>query len=64
MEDDKITPEAARAVLNAEKTNREAACMIEIQAALDKYRCDLAGAPAFTADGRVTVQVRVTARPG
>lgn len=60
---EEITLEAARAAIRADKQNREAACLAEVQAVLDKHNCDLAGIPVFTPDGRITVQVRVTAKP-
>lgn len=61
---EEITLEAAQAAIRADKQKREAACLTEVQAALDKYNCDLVGIPTLTLDGRITVQqVRVTAKP-
>ena len=58
----KVTPELAQRILKAECERREADCLAEVQAVLDKHRCDLIGRPDFTPDGRVVVRVQVMAR--
>ncbi len=55
----------ARALLLAEKKARADACWAEMQALLEKHRCDLAAVPVFVPGGgtfAAAVQIRVSAR--
>lgn len=51
-----ITPEAAKAALEAERDERKHACQAEIQAVLEKYRCGLDVA-VLIRSGEVSTQI-------
>jgi hypothetical protein len=49
MTDKKPTADEIKQMIQADKTEREAACLAEVQAALEKYNCTLV--PVFFARG-------------
>lgn len=56
-----VTVEAARQALQDAVTTRAVACQAEINAALEKYQCELYGQPIIAADG--TLRANVILRP-
>ena len=56
-----VTADEARRLLEQDKRQRAEACLREIQAALERHRCQLQAVPGLTPDGRVVAQVTVTA---
>ena len=59
---DDMTMQAAQALLDADKQQRSDAASAAIHAILEQYKCDLVPLPQITADGRISVTVRVVAR--
>lgn len=54
-----LTPEEAKAVLEQERQNRANRCAVEVNAALEKYRCTLATPVMVTPDGRLAARVEI-----
>ena len=57
---DKVTPDEARKVLEAEQRERLEACHAEIQAVCKKRGCALAAQIGVTQDGRIVANVVLT----
>ena len=59
-----VTADEARRVLAQARQERAARCWQEIQAAVDRYGCELAAVPQLEADGRIGAVLRVRAVDG
>jgi hypothetical protein len=54
---DEITPEQARATIQAATKARLEACQREINEILEKYQCRLVAQPGITQDGRIAANI-------
>jgi hypothetical protein len=56
---DKITAQAAQAIIDQEKQERALACGKAVNELLKKFNCELIAVPFFTTDGRVAAQSQI-----
>lgn len=62
MNDEELTREQARRVVESDRATRAEAAAKAIQAVLTEYECDLVAAPQITQDGRISAIVQLVAR--
>lgn len=59
---DTLTPDQARAMVQADNERRVKAAAEAVQAALTEHGCDLVAVPQIAPDGRIVAVVQIVAR--